>query len=102
MDIFEMTAKTNEPTKELINRELLISKRYQVDANEIKCSLQWWEKHEFVFFTLGFLACQKKTLQGQKILKYNFFVNQYIHQFKEISITIKEFLKSIFLYYKLV
>jgi hypothetical protein len=39
-----MTIKTNEPTKELNNRELLISKRYQVDAKEIKCPLQWWGK----------------------------------------------------------
>jgi len=67
MDIFEMTTKTNEPTKELINRKLLISKRYQVDVKEIKCPLQWWKKHEFVFLTLGFPACQKISIAGSKI-----------------------------------
>jgi len=32
LDIFEMTANTSEPTTKLINRDLLIFKRYQVDV----------------------------------------------------------------------
>ncbi len=32
LDIFEMTTNTNEPTMELVNIQLLIYKRYQVDV----------------------------------------------------------------------
>jgi hypothetical protein len=39
LDIFEMTANTIEPTLELINRQLLIFKRYQMDVKDIKCPL---------------------------------------------------------------
>jgi hypothetical protein len=39
LDIFEMTANTIEPTMKLINRELLIFKRYQMDVKDIKCPL---------------------------------------------------------------
>jgi hypothetical protein len=66
MDIFEMTIKTNGPIKVVINRELLISKKYQVDKKEIKCPLQWWKKHEFVFLTLNFPTCQKISIAWSK------------------------------------
>jgi len=36
LDIFEMTINTSEPTTKLINRELLIFRRYQVDVKNIK------------------------------------------------------------------
>jgi hypothetical protein len=36
LNIFEMIASTNEPTKEFVNRELLIFKRFQVEAKNIK------------------------------------------------------------------
>jgi len=39
LDIFEMTTSTIEPTMELVNRELLIFKRYQMDVKDIKCPL---------------------------------------------------------------
>jgi hypothetical protein len=42
LDIFEQTTNTSEPTKELVNKELVIFKQYQVDVKEIKCPLQWW------------------------------------------------------------
>ncbi len=38
-DIFEMTTNTSHPTMELVNRELLIFKHYQVDVKDIKCPL---------------------------------------------------------------
>ncbi len=38
-DIFEMTTNTSDPTMELVNRELLIFKHYQVDVKDIKCPL---------------------------------------------------------------
>jgi hypothetical protein len=56
LDIFEQIANTNEPTKELVNTELLIFKRYQVDVNKIKCPLQWWQKHESMFQSWDFLG----------------------------------------------
>jgi hypothetical protein len=37
-------------TRELVNRKLLIFNQYQVDIKDIKCPLQWWEKHETTFF----------------------------------------------------
>ncbi len=37
LDIFEMIANTIEPTMELISRELLILKFYQMDVKNIKC-----------------------------------------------------------------
>jgi hypothetical protein len=42
----------------LVNRELLILKCYQMDVKDIKCPLQWWEKHENMFLTIGF--CSKE------------------------------------------
>jgi hypothetical protein len=37
LDIFEMIANTNEPTKKPINMEFLIYKRFQVDEKYFKC-----------------------------------------------------------------
>jgi hypothetical protein len=34
-DIFEMSVGTNEPTKEVVNKELLMFKRFQVDVNSM-------------------------------------------------------------------
>ncbi len=56
LDIFEQIANTNEPIKELVKREFLIFKRYQLDVKDIKCLFQWWQKHEAMFPTFGFLA----------------------------------------------
>ncbi len=39
LNIFEMIASTNEPTKEVVNRKLLILKRFQMDAKNIKFPL---------------------------------------------------------------
>jgi len=43
---------------ELVNKELLIFRCYQVDVKDIICSLQWWEKHESMFLTICFCAKQ--------------------------------------------
>ncbi len=57
LGIFEQIANTSEPTKELVNRErVLIFRQYQVDVKEIKCPLQWWQKHESMFPTMGFFT----------------------------------------------
>ncbi len=42
LDIFEMIASTSELMVELVNKELLIFRRFQVDPKEIKLPLQWW------------------------------------------------------------
>jgi hypothetical protein len=54
LDIFEMTTNKSEPTTKLINKKLMIFKRYEVDVKDIKCPFQWWEKHEKMFPTIGF------------------------------------------------
>jgi hypothetical protein len=69
LDIFEMTTNTSEPSIKLINIKFLIFKHYQVDVKNIKCPMQWWEKHESMFPTiifcakqiLGIVVCQIKT-----------------------------------------
>jgi hypothetical protein len=40
-NIFEMTTNANEPTKEVVNLELLIFKSFQMDAKNIKCPFEW-------------------------------------------------------------
>jgi hypothetical protein len=35
-----MFVGTNEPTKEVVNKELLMFRRFQVDVNDIKCLLE--------------------------------------------------------------
>ncbi len=41
VNIFEMFVKTNEPTKELMNKELHMFGRFQMDVKDIKCPLEW-------------------------------------------------------------
>jgi hypothetical protein len=67
LDIIQQIASTSEPSKELITRELLIFKHYQVDPKDIKCPLQWWAKHEAMFAIVGFLACQILGIVGSQI-----------------------------------
>ncbi len=53
-----MITSTNEPAKKFVSKEVLIFMKFQMDAKDIKCPFQWWEKHESMFLTIGFLACQ--------------------------------------------
>jgi len=43
-------------TKEFVDIELLSFKKFQMYAKDIKCPLQWCNKHEFMFPIVGFLA----------------------------------------------
>jgi len=52
LNIFEMVTNINELAKELVNQELLIFHRYQVDAKDINCLLEWWKKHKTMFPTI--------------------------------------------------
>jgi hypothetical protein len=56
LDIFQMTSRNTKPTKKLVKKVLLVFRHYQMDVKEIKCPLQWWDKHEGMFPTIGFLA----------------------------------------------
>jgi hypothetical protein len=40
LDIFEMYARTSELTKEVVNKELLMFKRFQMDVKDIKCPVK--------------------------------------------------------------
>ncbi len=42
LDIFEQTTHTSKPIEELVKKELLVFRRYQLDVKDIKCVLQWW------------------------------------------------------------
>jgi hypothetical protein len=48
-----MTTNINEPMKELVKKEFLIFKRFHVNAKDIKCHFQSWEKHESMFPIVG-------------------------------------------------
>jgi hypothetical protein len=56
-----MATKTNAPTKELVNRELLIIQKYLVNVKSIKCSLEWWKKMNRCSLMLDF---QLKKYRG--------------------------------------
>jgi hypothetical protein len=51
-----MIANTNELMKKKFSMELMIFRKFQMDAKNNKCLFQWWEKHESMFPTIGFLA----------------------------------------------
>jgi hypothetical protein len=67
LDIFEMSIRTSELPKEVMNKELLIFKRFQVDVKNIKCPLKWWAKHESLFPTMAFFAHQILGIVGFQI-----------------------------------
>jgi hypothetical protein len=56
LDIFEITTSKNELAKESINKEFRIFRSFQVDAKDIKCVVQYSEKHESMFLTIGVFA----------------------------------------------
>jgi hypothetical protein len=67
LDIFEMSVGTNEPTKEVGNKKLLMFGRFQLNVKDIKCLLEWWAKHEFLFPTMAFLVRQILGIVGSQI-----------------------------------
>jgi hypothetical protein len=42
-------------------------KRSQLDVKDIKCLLQWWQKHEVIFPIVGFLVRQILGIVGTQI-----------------------------------
>jgi len=67
LDIFQQRTHTNEPSKELVTKELLIFRCYQMNPKDIKCPFQWWRKHETTFLIVGFLAHQILSIVGPQI-----------------------------------
>ncbi len=55
-NIFEQIVSTSEIIEKNVKRELLIFKKYQFDVKDIKCPLQWWQKHEAMFPIVGFFS----------------------------------------------
>jgi hypothetical protein len=41
LDIFQITRGNTEPTKDLVQRKLLVFQHYQMDVKEINGPLQW-------------------------------------------------------------
>jgi hypothetical protein len=62
-----MFVGTNEPTKEVVNKELLCLKGFKVGVKDIKCLLEWWAKHESLFPNVVFLFIKFVALL---VLKY--------------------------------
>jgi hypothetical protein len=50
LDVFAMAAGTNELTKEIVKRKLLICKPYEVDVKQITCL------HEVMFHIIEVMA----------------------------------------------
>jgi hypothetical protein len=73
LNIFEMFVKTNEPTKELMNKELYMFGRFQMDVKDIKCPLEWWGKHEYLFSIVAFLAHHVLGIVDFQTKTENFF-----------------------------
>jgi len=67
LDIFEIIIDTSELAMELVNKQLLIFKCYQVNVKDIKCPLQWWEKHEGMLPVIGFCVRQILEIVGSQI-----------------------------------
>jgi hypothetical protein len=97
LDIFEQTISTSEPTKELIKRELLIFKRYQLDVKNIKCPLQWRQKHETMFSTIRFLAQQIFGIVGSQIeIEMIFYLARILINLRKCCLQIENLEKLIF------
>jgi hypothetical protein len=63
-----MVVGTSEFTKKLVNCELMIFCRFQVDAKDIiKCPLEWWRKHKSIFPIVGFFIQQILRFIGSQI-----------------------------------
>ncbi len=62
-----MSASINEPTKDMVNKELMMFKRFQVDVKDIKCPLEWWAKHKSFFSIVAIVARQILGIIGFQV-----------------------------------
>jgi hypothetical protein len=86
-----MVANANELAKELVNWELLLFHRYQVDAKHIKCPLEWWKKHETMFSIIDFLVKHILEIVNFQIETMNLFpLTKILSNLRKMSLTVKE------------
>jgi hypothetical protein len=52
-----MSTNTSEPTKEVMNKELMMFRRFQMDVKDIKCFFRVVDEHKSFFPNVAFLAC---------------------------------------------
>jgi hypothetical protein len=57
LNSFEQTPNLSGLVRELMTKEMLIFKHYQMDSKDMKWPLKWWAKHETMFPIVVFLAC---------------------------------------------
>jgi hypothetical protein len=92
LNIFEQTPNTSEPTIELVIKEMLIFRCYQMDSKDIKHLFQWRVKHETIFPNVGFLDLQILEIIGSQIeIERIFFFSTDIYKFEKILFTIKKY-----------
>jgi hypothetical protein len=76
-----MSVGTNEPTREVVNKVLLMFRMFQMDVKDIKCPLEWWAKHEFLFPNVAFLVHHILGIVGFQI--------EIEYKFEDMSFTIR-------------
>ncbi len=62
----DILTRTSEPTKEVVNKELFMFRKFQWHAKDIKCPLEWWATHESLFSIVSFLV---HRILGMFVLK---------------------------------
>jgi len=72
-DIFEMTIGTIELAKELVNRELQMFWKYQVNTKDIKHLMEWWGNMSPYFQLLFSLLIKSLGLWDPKLTLGGFF-----------------------------
>ncbi len=88
LNIFEMFVEISEPTKEVVNKELQMFKKFQVNVKDIKCLLKWWEKHVSISncgisHSLHSWHCWFSNKDKEFFIGWNFY------KFEEMLLTIK-------------
>jgi len=79
LDILKQTPNISESMIELVTKEMLIFKYYQMDSKEVKYPFQWWAKHETMFPIVCFLAHQILGIVRSQIeTKKNFYLIRYL------------------------
>jgi len=61
-----------------------------VNPKDIKCLLQWWGKHDIMFFIVGFFACEILGIIRLQIEIDFFSFNEYTYKPNDMSFTIRQ------------
>jgi hypothetical protein len=69
-----------------------------VDVKEIKCPLQWWEKHEAMFLTIGFFVREiLGIVDSQKKFEKIFSLARILTNLRRCHLQLKNLEKFIFM-----